>query len=356
LKAKDSGKPQPTTVGGCSAIVATGNSTKTGEIIMAHNSWWTYIIGSTWNTIIHIKPDSGYEIVMQATPGFVWSGTDWYIASSGLMIMETTYIGSTPYNPEGTPIFVRTRDATQNKNTIEEWMDTVSHDNNGGYANDWHIGDIKTGEVGLLELGLEHQMRRRIRDGCLLSCNLALDPGVRKETIFDYNDKSTTATARYTRWIQLAESNVPIDVGLAKRFLADHFDVSCNKEVPSRNTLCGHVNEDARGVPEVEWGPNYPGGSFDGKVTTSSLAARGCFWAHWGKPCDQRFVVSDFLKDHPNYEWQRKGLVDITPFPWTLIEPGFERPPRMAIQSATVVPTGLDLQKEGFRAGPLMQR
>jgi hypothetical protein len=334
LKSQASGKPHPTTVGGCSAIVATGSATRTGEIIMAHNSWWTYIVGSTWNTIAHLKPTNGYEIVMQTTPGFIWSGTDWYIASSGLMIMETTYVGSTPYNPEGTPIFVRTREATQHKNTIEGWMDAVSRDNNGGYANDWHIGDIKTGEVGLLELGLEHQMRQKIEDGFLLSCNLALDPEVRKETIFDYTDKSTSATARYTRWSQLAEANTPIDIDMAKRFLADHFDVSYNKDVPSRNTLCGHVNEDARGVPEVEWGPNYPGGSLDGKVTTSSLASKGAFWAHWGKPCDQNFVVSDFLKDNPAYEWQRKGLVDIDSFPWILIEPGFEHPPRARVQSA----------------------
>ena len=28
--------------------------------------------------------------------------------------------------------------------------------NNGGYANDWLIGDNKTGEIALLELGLKN--------------------------------------------------------------------------------------------------------------------------------------------------------------------------------------------------------
>ena len=28
--------------------------------------------------------------------------------------------------------------------------------NNGGYANDWLIGDRKTGEIARLELGLKH--------------------------------------------------------------------------------------------------------------------------------------------------------------------------------------------------------
>ena len=317
LKSKE-GKVSPAPGGGCSAFIATGSATKNGEIIMAHNSWWSYLISRDWDVMAYYRPNSGHEILMQSYPGFVWSGTDWYINSAGLMVTETTLTCAITFNPNGTPIFIRAREAIQSSDSINKWMDIIVNNNNGGYANDWLIGDAKTREIAFLELGLEHRMTKKSNDGVFVSSNLALDMEVRKETAFDYIDTATSATARFVRWNQLINNfRGQIDIEVAKRFLADHFDTSQGREIPSRCTLCGHVDSDPRGIPEVEWGPYYPSGCFDGKVTSSSLALDGSTWAHWGKPCGQDFHAKQFLSEHPEYKWQAPQLDDIASYPWT---------------------------------------
>ena len=101
--------------------------------------------------------------------------------------------------------------------------------------------------------------------------------------------------------------------------MPDHEDSYAHANAPNRNTICGHIESDERGNPEWENGPYYPGGTFDGKVTDSKLAADGAFWAHWGKPCDTPFTSTTFLAQHPEYAWQKPELLDIVPYPWTFI-------------------------------------
>ena len=45
--------------------------------------------------------------------------------------------------------------------------------NNGGYANAWLLGDIKTGEIARLELGLKYVGFERTRDGFFTGSNVA---------------------------------------------------------------------------------------------------------------------------------------------------------------------------------------
>jgi hypothetical protein len=40
----------------------------------------------------------------------------------------------------------------QYANDLGQWIKTMTDKNNGGYANCWLIGDIKTSEIGRLEL------------------------------------------------------------------------------------------------------------------------------------------------------------------------------------------------------------
>ncbi len=319
-------RPQPIPqAGGCSAFVATGKHTENNEIVMAHNSWWVYVIGSAWNMIAHIAPEKGNQLLMQTMPGFLTSLTDWYLSSAGLMVSETTITGATEFNDEGTPYFARARKAIQYSSDIDQWAATMIKDNNGGYANDWLLGDVKTGEIALLELGAFHHMLDKKRDGYFVGCNLACDPTVRQETVFNYEDQSTSPTSRRNRWIQLMdEYKGRINVANARMLLADHYDLSLKRLTPSRSTICGHVEEDPRGFPEADWGPYYPVGAFDGKVTSSSLAAQGATWALWGKPCGNDFNAKDFLQRHPDYAWQSKLLQDIKAYPWTLFNPRFQ--------------------------------
>ena len=194
-------------------------------------------------------------------------------------------------------------------------------DNNGGYASDWLIGDSKTNEIGCLELGAKSYNLLRTKDGFFVGSNLALTEEVKAETKLDYNDKASSPIARRERWLQLMEVNKgKINVELAKKFLADHFDASSLKENPNRNTLCGHIELDSRGWKEWECGPYFPFGAFDGKVSSSKLALSFSTWACWGKPCGTSFKAEEFLANHPEYKWQANGLKDIPAFPWTLFK------------------------------------
>lgn len=317
----EEGQHQPLGIGQehCSALIASGKATTDGKIVLAHNTWFSYMTGSGYNLILSVIPEEGNEFLMQTYPGTISSGTDWFISKSGLVIAETTISGMTSFNPHGVPYFMRSRKAIQYATTLDGWIRMMIEENNGGYACDWLIGDVKTGEIGCLELGTTNHNLERTRSGVIGSSNIASSDRVRAETNFDYADGSLSCTARRERWKQLIDSNNGlVNVENAKIFLADHYDAFSHTEGPNRNSLCGHVELDRRGMPEADLGPNNPTGAFDGKVTDSNLASAGAFWAHWGKPCNTPFLAKAFLSEHPEYRWQGPHLRDIEPYPWTL--------------------------------------
>ena len=320
LKSKEAGQQkQISRAEHCSAFIATGDQTEDGQIVLAHNTWFQYLPGRTYNVMIDSSPTKGERFVMQTMPGTISSGTDWYVNNHGLVVSETTITGMTTFNPDGLPYFLRSRKAVQYASTIDEWVKIMIEKNSGGYADDWLVGDTKTGEIAWLELGTFKHKLERTRNGYFLGSNVALSDEVRSETSYDYGDKSTSCTARYERLKELVGANEgKLNVEFAKVLLADHHDSYSNEDKANRNTICGHIEADPRGIPEWEYGPSYPGGSFDGKVTDSTLAKQGAFWAHWGKPCDMAFEADTFLKSHPEYEWQRPRLRDVRPYPWTL--------------------------------------
>ena len=148
LNSKNNPKPaSPTPPGHCSAIAATGSWTKDGKIVMAHNNWIDYVIGERWNIILDIVPEKGNRIIMDALPGFIHSGDDFYINSAGLIVTETTITQFKGFDTSGVAEFVRARKAIQYATSIDEWTVIMKDKNNGGYANDWLIGDNKTGEI-----------------------------------------------------------------------------------------------------------------------------------------------------------------------------------------------------------------
>jgi hypothetical protein len=303
----------------CSAFIATGSWTKDNEIVMAHNSWWHYLLGSLLNVIMYCKPKSGFEMLMQTSPGLVYPSTDFYLNSAGMIVSSTTIAGVTTYEPNGTPSFVRSRQAMQYSDNIDNWVNAITKDNNGGTPNTWNIGDAKTQEIACLELATYHHKLQKTRDGFFVGSNWALDPEIReKETKFDYLDTSTGAYSRYVRWHQLMRLfRGEINVELAKKFMADHFDTSVNRDAPSRCTICGHIENDLRG--DTSLGPYFPAGCFDSKITSSSLALEGAAWIKWGKSCDTSFDAKQFLTAHPEYRWQEPLLQDVLSYPYSLI-------------------------------------
>ncbi len=73
--------------------------------------------------------------------------------------------------------------------------------NNGGYANDWLLGDNKTGEIAQFELGLKAHRVWRTKDGVFVGSNFARDPAViAKDTTFDPHNPATSPNARRTCW------------------------------------------------------------------------------------------------------------------------------------------------------------
>jgi len=319
LKPKEETSSKPTArAEHCSAFIATGDNTEDGRIVLAHNTWFQYLPGTRYNVILDVTPAKGTRFVMQTMPGTISSGTDWYVSRSGLVVSETTITGMTTFNPDGLPYFLRSRKAIQYAENIGQWARMMIEGNNGGYADDWLVGDVKTGEIAWLELGTFSHKLERTRNGAFVGSNIAMSDEVRSETDFNYGEESSTCTARYERLEHLMRtSKGKLDVELAKSLLADHHDNYAHSDTPNRNTICGHIESDDRGLPEWEYGPNYPGGTFDGKVTDSRLATHGSFWAHWGRPCDASFAVESFLANHPEYEWQRPRLEDVKAYPWT---------------------------------------
>ncbi|MDH7502619.1 MAG: C45 family autoproteolytic acyltransferase/hydrolase [Verrucomicrobiota bacterium] len=139
----------------CSAFVAAGKATRDGGVVLGHNTMAGYHEALP-NVILDVVPRQGHRILMQTWPGWIHSGTDFFMTDAGLVGAETTIGGFEAFDPSGIPEFVRMRRATQDADSIDAWCDIMRRGNNGGYANAWLLGDIRSGEIARLELGLKH--------------------------------------------------------------------------------------------------------------------------------------------------------------------------------------------------------
>jgi hypothetical protein len=313
--------------GRCSAFIATGGYTKGGKIVIAHNNWSGYAEGARWTIIFDIQPGKGmgHHILMDGAPGVITSQDDFGVNDAGLLITETTITQFEGWNPEGKPEFVRSRKALQYAGSIDEYAAIIKEGNNGGYANDWLIGDRKTGEIAYLELGLKNTPLWRSSDGYFVSSNFARDPQlIQTETSgFDIKNLANSPNARRVTWEKkMAESKGRIDIELAEQFMADHDDSYTGKNEADERSLCGHVETVKRGVPEFDWAPYYPGGSVTGKVADSDLAAKLSLIAHAGHPCGEDFLAAPFLAAHPEYDYLKPILKDMKSGPWTAFAAG----------------------------------
>jgi hypothetical protein len=311
--------------GRCSAFIATGGYTRGGKIVIAHNNWSSYAEGARWTVIFDIQPARGHRILMDGEPGVITSQDDFAVNDAGLMITETTITQFEGWDPEGKPEFIRSRKALQYGGSIDEYVAIIKEGNNGGYANDWLIGDRKSGEIAYLELGLKNTPLWRTRDGYFISSNFARDPQVIKDETpgFDPDNLSLSENARRITWEKkVADAKGRIDVELAEQFLADHDDSYTGKAAASQRTLCGHGDTVKDGIPEWDWGPYYPGGAVTGKVTDSDLAANLSLIAHAGHPCGEDFLAAPFLSAHPEYSYLKPILKDMPSGPWTKFTAG----------------------------------
>lgn len=306
--------------GNCSAFIATGSFTRDGKIVIGHNNWTSYITGQHWNVIADIVPEKGNHILMDCMPGFIHSGDDFTISSNGILITETTITQFKGFDTAALPEFMRARKAAQYSKSIDDAVYYFVTGNNGGYANDWLIGDTKTNEVAKLELGLKHYRVWRSKDTAIIGSNFPSDQTlIKEETTFNVNDPTTSPNGRKLRMEKLVlDLKGKLDAETGRELEADHFDAVQNKKANNRCVICGHIDEDPKGCAEWDLPAYYPMGAVQAKITTADMAGQMQLWAHMGHPCGQDFIGDRFYKAHPEYQWQSKYLKNMLSYPWTL--------------------------------------
>ncbi|MGO3886209.1 MAG: C45 family autoproteolytic acyltransferase/hydrolase, partial [Mycetocola sp.] len=310
----------------CSGFIATGGATADGKIVIGHESFDDFWAGQHFNVILDITPDEGHRMVMQTVAGYFISMTDFLITSAGLAITETTIACFRGYDESKTPEYVRARRASQYAGSIDEWIELMNRDENGGYANTWMIGDINTGEIARYEEGLLNQKLDRTFDGVYTGSNVALDPRIRGLETYDsgFNDPRQHTGARRLRWMQLLDIHSgAITVDSGKLMLADTFDPYLGYENPSSRTICAHFDSDPMHFasdPHGVWNvPFVPAGSVDAKIAHADDIADMALWARFGRADGVPFDAAAFLRQHPLFSWQEEVLVSRPGRPWVRI-------------------------------------
>ncbi len=315
--------PGPAVRDSCSSFIATGRMTQDGNVVLGHNTMMDYNDVFP-NVIEDIVPARGHRILWQTEPGWIHSGTDFFITDAGLVGSETTIGDFEGFETNAVPEFVRMRRATQDAGSIDQWCEAMKQGNNGGYANAWLLGDINTHEIARLELGLKQVALQRKRDGYFVGSNVAEDLKLlRLETNTKETDIRTSGVARRVRWKQLMKQSVGrIDVALAKEFEADHRDTYLGKTEADGRTLCGHFELQAE--PAGNW-PGVPygcSGTVDAKVVDASMAKSMSFAARWGTACGRTFDAHQYLTEHPQFDWMAGILKGRPGQPWTVFKAG----------------------------------
>ena len=304
----------------CSAFIATGNATEKGDIVMAHNTHCNLVLGSLSNIVLYVYPVKGHAFCMQTCPGMICSSMDWFLCENGMVGCETT-ISEIKYKPVfGVPYYCRIRDCMQYRDSLDEYANTMLHNNAGDYACSWLFGDTRTGEIMLCEIGLKTHNIRKIRDGVFYGMNSAIDPTLRLTETNDitFDDISKSSGARHARLEYLLTDKYAgkITTTNAKLVLADHYDVLLDRTHKGLRGICKHSELSSEKSKRT---PFYPHGAIDGKVVNTKMAQQMTFLGKFGASCNREFHVKSYLEKHPEYhEWQ-EYLSDLPNQRWTNI-------------------------------------
>jgi hypothetical protein len=266
----------------CSSFLANGPASKDGRIVFGQLFMWNGYTGVHWDVICDVVPSKGHRLVYETFPGGIHSGADFYVNSAGIMIGETT-VGQTPFNMDGEPQSSRIRKAAQYASSIDDVVRILNTKNNGLYTNDWLIGDVRKNEIAILLLGTnKFKLWRSSKgdfpggtEGFLWSVNNAKDPEVRKEYVPD-------------------PSNAPFDL-IFSPWNRDLSFVDYYKREKGAIDATSAVNL-------LATSPINRPHACDGKVTTSEMAEKMMFLAHYGKvTLREKFPekASRFLPDLP---------------------------------------------------------
>ena len=309
----------------CSLVMAVGSEwTKDGGIVCGHSSFSNFLDAQFYNVLLRIEPEEGdgYTMVMQSMPGGVFSMTDFFVTSAGIIGSETTIRGFNAFVLRD-PICCRIRECMQYGKTLEEYAERLQKRNSGDYACSWMFGDTRRGIIMRVELGLNYVNVETTRNGVFVGFNSTYDERIRNIECLPKNeglDKDTSEFRDITSSIgnrrvqleKLVEKGGKLDIAAVKRFLADHYDNSLGKTVANSRTICKHGYADGGGGGA----PFKPVGAYDAKVADSASIRRMSFFAHWGPPCGAPFSVHEHMKKHPQWKDWEKYLVDFPRRGW----------------------------------------
>ena len=304
-------------MGHCSAFAGTGPATADGKIVFGHITMFGLPASSYYNVWLDVKPEKGHRVVMQSFPGGIQSGMDYYLTDAGLMVSETT-ITQTRFNKDGLALASRIRKAVQYAATIDQVVEYLTKDNNGLYTNEWLIGDAKTNEIAMLQLGTaRHRLSRSSKNewfggtpGFYWGCNNLKDLDLRLETIPGANDRPANLVWRPSdrdrTWQRLYHQH------------AGKIDEKFAKLAFTTPPLAAYH-------------------SLDAKYTTTDMAMRLATHALFGPPLGRTWLPTDEeKKTHPEV----RPLVS---HPWTVLTAAV--PP--AKQPGRAVDLTLDVEDSG---------
>jgi hypothetical protein len=288
----------PATEGHCSAFAATGPATADGTIVFGHITMWSLRPSRYFNVWLDVQPAKGHRVMMQAFPGGIQSGMDYYMNSAGLLVTETT-LKQTRFDVKGLALAGRIRKALQYSDSIDGAVEILKAANNGLYTNEWLLADTKTNEIAMFELGTHHSHLYRSSkgewfggtEGFYWGCNNTKDLQVRLETIPGVEGRPHNMVwqpkDRDKTWLRLYAENK------------------------------GKINADF-GRLAFTTPPLAAIHSLDAKYTTSAMAKDMKTWALFGPPLGKNW--------EPTKE-EREKFPSIRPLvsnPWAVLGP--ERP------------------------------
>lgn len=306
----------------CSAFIAVGDYTEDGKIVVAHNSFTDFIDGQFSNIILDLNPTNGFRFMMQTSPCWIWSGTDFYINAKGIIGTETTIGGFMPYEKK-VPIGYRIRKAMQYGSTMDECVDFLLEGNSGDYANSWLFGDTNKNEILRIELGLKFHNIERTTNGFFIGFNAPYDARIRNLECDNsgFYDIRRHQGARLVRLNELMDEHKgKINIEVAKKIIADHYDVYLHKHNnPCSRTVCSHYELDAREYMSQADRPKpfSPHGAVDGMVCDTTMAKKMSFSARFGSSCGIPFNKNDFCKKNIQWSIFCPYLKDRPTEPWT---------------------------------------
>ena len=333
----------------CSLIMAVGKGwTKDGGIVCGHSSFSNFLDAQFCNVLLRIEPEAGdgVPMVMQTTPGGIWSMTDFFVTGAGIVGSETTIRGFNAFRLRD-PICCRIRECMQYGKTLEEYAERLQKRNSGDYACSWMFGDVGgKPRIMRVELGLNYVNVETTRDGFFVGFNSTYDERIRNiecsgalssKAATDatgvgmidaggdggsgFRDITSSIGNRRVQLEKLAEKyRGRLDTAAVKRILADHYDNYLGKTAANSRTVCKHSYGSGAGVDGGEGSgggvPFKPVGAYDAKVADSASIRQMSFLAHWGPPCGTPFIVKEHMKKHPEWKDWAEYLADFPRRGW----------------------------------------